>query len=178
MDCKSRCIDRLISNHYISMLIYKNKIRDTNLGEVLRKWIEPEVIRQYRISDRAIDRQHIPTFSFSCEHSHMASNSFIESSLCKSANSKINSTTRERGRVGGEWTEMEDQHPKRSSKMLLPIQSLLLQTLKLRIRPNPQFLPILRPSETQTICASRCFICHECRCRCHVFQLSIGLILT
>jgi len=86
MNGKSGSIDWFISNHYISMLIHKNKIRDTNLGEVLGKWIKPEVICQYWVTDRAthIIRQ-LQMFSFCSENSHVPSNSLIKASLRKSA---------------------------------------------------------------------------------------------
>ena len=91
MDCKSRSIDRLISNNYISILIHKNQIGNTNLREVLRERIKPEVIRQYRIPDRAIRYQLLPiskSFISSSEDSHMPSNTLVESPLCKSDSSK------------------------------------------------------------------------------------------
>jgi hypothetical protein len=58
----------LIANNYVSVFIHKYEIRDTNLGEVLREWIEPEVVRQNGISDR-----------------DMSCYTFVEASVCKAA---------------------------------------------------------------------------------------------
>jgi hypothetical protein len=86
MDGESGSIDWLISNHYISMLIHKNKIRDTDLGEVLGKGIKPEVIGQYRVTDRATHIiRHLRIFSSYSKNSHVPGNSLIKPSLRKTA---------------------------------------------------------------------------------------------
>lgn len=96
MDCKSCSVYRLITNNYIPVLIHKNEITNTNLGEVLRQRIKPEVICQYRISNRTIQYQHrIPISKSNLENSHMPSNALIKASFCKSDHPKISQELRE-----------------------------------------------------------------------------------
>ncbi len=54
MDSKSSCIYGLISFNNLSGFIHKNEIRDADLRKVLREWIEPEMICEDWITDRAV----------------------------------------------------------------------------------------------------------------------------
>lgn len=51
MDCERSSIDGLFSNHYLSLFIYKDEIRDADLREVLRERVEPEMVGENRVSD-------------------------------------------------------------------------------------------------------------------------------
>jgi hypothetical protein len=67
MNCECRSVDGLIPDHHLPILVHQNKVRDTDLREVLRKRIKPEVIRENRISNGDV----------TCD-------TLVEPSLCKS----------------------------------------------------------------------------------------------
>jgi hypothetical protein len=66
MNSKGGRVYRLIANNYVSVFVYKDEIRDTNLRKVLRERIEPEVVSQNGISDRDV-----------------SGHTFVEASVCK-----------------------------------------------------------------------------------------------
>jgi hypothetical protein len=66
VNCKSSSIDGLLPYHNIAIFIHENEIRDTDLRKVLRKRVEPEVVRQNRIPDRDMARHSLVETSF-CE---------------------------------------------------------------------------------------------------------------
>jgi hypothetical protein len=51
VDCKCCRINRFFSDYYLTIFVDKNEIRNTDLGEMLGKWIEPEVICEDGIAD-------------------------------------------------------------------------------------------------------------------------------
>lgn len=51
MDCKCCSIDRFISDHDIAVFVYENQVGNTDLREVLRERVEPEVVCENGISD-------------------------------------------------------------------------------------------------------------------------------
>ena len=52
MNSKGGGVYRLIANDHDSIFVYKDEIRDSNLGKVLRERIKPEVVCQNGVSDR------------------------------------------------------------------------------------------------------------------------------
>ena len=62
MNSKGSCIDRLVSLHYLPMLVYKDEVGDADGCEMLGKRIQPEVIGQDRVPDRAeVGREMVNT---------------------------------------------------------------------------------------------------------------------
>jgi len=50
VNCESRSIHRVLPFHDLTLVIYQNQVRDTNLAEVHAKRIYPKVIAAFRIT--------------------------------------------------------------------------------------------------------------------------------
>lgn len=51
MDCKCCSVNRLVPNNDIAVFVDEDQVRDADLREVLREWIEPEMVSENGISD-------------------------------------------------------------------------------------------------------------------------------
>lgn len=65
---EGRGIDGLIPDHDVAIFVDENEVAHTDLAEMLRQWVQPEVICKDRVAN-----------------ADMASNAFVEASLCEDA---------------------------------------------------------------------------------------------
>jgi hypothetical protein len=113
MNSKGSGVYWLIANNHVSIFVYKNEIRNTNLGKVLRERIEPEVVCQNGISNR-----------------YVASHAFVEASVCKTVDGSELSSSR----------STINLHSESSGKMLFAIQSFFLQAVEFGIGTDLKLL--------------------------------------
>lgn len=144
MDGKRSRVDRLVSNDNLALFIHQDEIRDTDGSKMLRKRVQPKVVRQYGIADRAT-RVSALMFAYTKARSdlHMTCNPLIESTSSKTTHQRslANCTlhkVRGPSRVDGQCRA--NLHPVRSCEMLLTIDSLLVKGVELGVCADVELL--------------------------------------
>jgi hypothetical protein len=143
MNSKGGGVYRLIADNHIPIFVYKDEIRDTDLGKVLRERIKPEVVCQNGVSDRDV-----------------SSHAFVEASVCKTVDGSELSSSR----------STINLHSESSGKMLFAIQSFFLQAIEFGIGTDLKLLAGRSHAKRSSFSIAFGFAnergCNGCHCVC------------